>query len=298
MFKKLSKLEKYLLKLRDREAYNNYKFILRLQSAPIPNFAVPAGNDIHFKHSGHTGDIIYSLPTMYALAENKNIHLHLHTHQNSNNKKLTHPLGSLMLTEKIVDLLKPLLLHQPAIKTCDVYYEQTVHYDLDVFRQYPFNYKIGHIARWYFLAFGINADLGKPWLQAPADVSMNNTIIIARSQRYRNAAIDYSFLRKYQRLVFVGLEQEYTDMKMMLPNIEYRVVKDFLELSSLIAGCRFFIGNQSFPFSLAEGLKVKRLLEVYPQSPNVIVEGANGYDFCYQPQFEKLVADLYEKTAN
>ena len=289
MFKKLGKLDKYLLKLKDKEAYNNYKFMLGLQSAPQIDFNVPDGDDIHFKHSGHTGDIIYALPAIYSLAKNKTIHLHLATDQASNNKKLIHhPVGSVMLTKKVVDLLSPLLIYQKNIASCKVYNNEPVHYDLDVFRQFPFNYKIGHIARWYFLTFGVNADLGKPWLQAPADTSMRDAIVLARSERYRNPAIDFSFLGKYPRVVFVGLDQEYNDMKMMLPNLEFRRVKDFFELASVVAGCRFFIGNQSFPFSLAEGLKVKRMLEVYSQSPNVIVEGKDGYDFCYQPQFEKI----------
>lgn len=295
MFKKLNKLEKLLLKLRDREEYNNYKFLLRLQNAPLPRFETPSGEDVHFKHSGHTGDIIYSLPAVFSLAKNKNIHLYLNVNEESNNRSLSHPLGSVMLTEKIVELLRPLLLHQPQIKSCDIYNGQPINYDLDLFRQYPFNYKIGNIARWYFLTFGINADLGKLWLQVPANTSLNDTIVIARSRRYRNPAIDYSFLNRYPNLVFVGLEEEYLDMKKMLPKIQYGPVKNFLELASIIAGSRFFIGNQSFPFSLAEGLKVKRMLEVYHQSPNVVVEGANGYDFCYQPQFEKLVADLLIK---
>ncbi|MEK7224455.1 MAG: hypothetical protein AAB221_02085, partial [Bacteroidota bacterium] len=60
----------------------------------------------------------------------------------------------------------------------------------------------------------------------------------------------------------------------------------------VIAGCKFFIGNQSFPFALAEALKVKRALELCFECPNVIPEGENAYDFVYQPQFEKIVRQL------
>jgi ADP-heptose:LPS heptosyltransferase len=82
----------------------------------------------------------------------------------------------------------------------------------------------------------------------------------------------------------------------MIPQLEYRGVSNFLEMASVIKGSMFFIGNQSFPFSIAEGLKKRRLLEVYHRSPNVIVEGAEGYDFVYQPQFEKIVSDLYARS--
>ncbi|MGI4804561.1 MAG: hypothetical protein ACRYFL_07310 [Janthinobacterium lividum] len=52
-------------------------------------------------------------------------------------------------------------------------------------------------------------------------------------------------------------------------------------------------GNQSFPYSLAEGLKVPRILETYYSAPNVIPEGKNGHDFYFQKHFEFLVEDLY-----
>jgi len=81
-------------------------------------------------------------------------------------------------------------------------------------------------------------------------------------------------------------------MRKFVPDIEYRPVQNFLELAEIIAGCKFFIGNQSFPFSLAEALKVNRVLEVYYSCPNVIVEGRNAFDFCFQPQFELIVQKL------
>lgn len=91
---------------------------------------------------------------------------------------------------------------------------------------------------------------------------------------------------------FVGLQEEYEDMKKSIPHLRYHPVNDFLQLAQLIAGCKFFIGNQSFPYSLAEALKVKRALEVNFENPNVIPEGDNAYDFCYQPQFEKIIREL------
>ena len=133
-----------------------------------------------------------------------------------------------------------------------------------------------------------------PWLQAEPDKSWNDHIVIARSQRYNAPAISYSFLEKYKKKIFVGVEQEWKEMKKMLPDIEFFTVNDFLQLASIIAGSKLFIGNQSFPFSLAEGLKVNRLLEVYHQCPNVNVEGKGANDFCYQAQFEKMVKQLYE----
>ncbi len=115
---------------------------------------------------------------------------------------------------------------------------------------------------------------------------------MARSFRYRAPGIRYDFLKSHPNITFVGLKEEYEDMKTVIPGLKYRAVQDFLELAKIIAGCKFFIGNQSFPFAVAEGLKVPRALELCFECPNVIPEGPNAYDFLYQPQFEKVVKQL------
>lgn len=271
------------------------RFLQGLQS--VPHVLQPvniSGDEISFSHSGHAGDIIYSIPAMYALAEGRKINLYLTLNQPNRDftKSMKHPNGSVMLTARSVEFFKPLILAQKDFIRCEAHAGQTVHYDLTAFRQFPFDYRMGSIARWYFLTYGINWDLGKPWLQVEPDNSFNDAIVVARSSRYRTPAISYSFLQQYPRVVFVGMPDEFEDMKREATNVVYQPVTDFLALARVIAGSKLFIGNQSFPFSLAEALKVKRVLEVFPQIPNVIVEGANGYDFCYQPQFEKIVKEL------
>lgn len=251
---------------------------------------------VHFRHSGLIGDIIYAIPAMQVLAAGKEIHLHLLINQKSLYKKgMQHYNKNKILTEKSVEWLSPLLLTQPGFKCCDIYTNQQIDYDLDVFRKYPFDYNTGHICRWYFLTYGITKDLSEPWLFVQADNAFQNEIIISRSFRYRAPGISYDFLAKYPAITFLGLPDEYEDMKKSIPQLKYKAVKDFLEFAQIIAGCRFFIGNQSFPFALAEAIKVKRALEVCFECPNVIPEGKNAYDFCYQPQFEKIVEELNDK---
>ena len=292
-YRKKSVIGKVIAKSKDVEEYKNYKFVQSVRRlTQFPNLAVPDKEAYHFKHSGNSGDLIYSIPTMYALAKGKPIHLHLNLGMRGHYGKKPHPLGNLMLNEKMVAMLQPLLMAQKDFASCTVYSQQEIDYDLDLIRSYPFPLNRGNISRWYFYIFAVNADLGKAWLQVRPDQSMSDYIVIARSQRYRQPLIDYSFLKKYRKIAFVGVPQEFKDMQEMLPSIEYRPVEDFLELARVIAGSKLFIGNQSFPFSIAEALKTKRMLEVYHQSPNVNVEGANGYDFCFQPQFEKLVSQL------
>jgi hypothetical protein len=294
-FKKLSRLSKLLLKTQDAERYKDYKYALALSRFKHIDLNFPVKPEYNFKHSGNSGDIIYSLPTIYSLSQNAKANLYLHLNQPANYGKKQHPLGNVMLNQKMAEMLTPLLQAQKEISSCTIYDgASAVDFDLDQIRRHPILMSRGNIARWYFYVFAINADLGKAWLTVEPDTSFKETIVIARSQRYREPGIDYSFLRHY-KTAFVGVEQEYNEMKEMIPNIEFLPVKDFLQMAGVIAGSKFFIGNQSFPFSVAEGLKVKRLLEVYYLAPNVSVEGNNGYDFCFQPQFEKLAKKLYEE---
>ena len=282
-----------------KERFDNYKktksFIVNTASTIFPDLSyTPKGEVVHFKHSGLLGDVIYSIPAMYALANGKKIALHLNINAfNSMRKELRHPNGKKMLTEKSIELLKSLLLSQEQFTECDIFECQLIDFDLDMFSRIPFDFRMGSITRWYFLAFGVNFDTSKPWLFAKSDSEYKDYIIIARSLRYRTPSIDYSFLSQYPKVAFIGVEDEYQDMKQFIANLEYIKVGDFLELARIISGCRFFIGNQSAPFALAEALKVKRILEVYPFCPNVIVEGKDGYDFCYQKQLETIVHKLF-----
>lgn len=248
---------------------------------------------IHFKHFGLLGDVIYAIPAMKALAGNKKIHLRLSVNEKSlYSKSMKHANKDKILTEKNVEMLAPLLLSQPEFASCDILTGQHIDYDLDEFRKFPFDYNTNHICRWYFHMYGITADLGKPWLKVKPDDSFRNEIVIARSFRYRAPGISYDFLKEYPRTTFVGTKEEYDDLRKTIPGLKHKQISNFLELAQVISGCKFFIGNQSFPFALAEALKAKRALELCFECPNVIPEGENAYDFVYQPQFEKVVKQL------
>ena len=255
------------------------------------------GDTVHFKHTGHAGDVIYAIPAMKALAKGKKIHLYFELHQPNRDftKQMRHPNGNVMLNEKSVAMFAPLMQQQPEIVFFGAWNGEVIHYDLTAFRAFPFDYRMYSITRWYFLTFGVNADLGKPWLTIQPDTSFSDKIVLARSSRYHTPGISYGFLQQYKNLVFVGVPEEYEAMKKEIPGLIYHPVSNFADLAAAIAGAKLFIGNQSFPFALAEALKVTRILEVYHQCPNVVPEGAGAYDFCYQPQFEKIVSDILNR---
>ncbi|MEO7531784.1 MAG: hypothetical protein ABIS69_10245 [Sediminibacterium sp.] len=284
-------ISRFIAKQKDPEGFKNEAFLEKINRVSFPYVADKA--EYHFKHSGNCGDIIYALPAMQAIAKGRPIHLHLNIDQYASYGKSPHPLGNVMLNKKMVNMLQPLLLCQANFKTCDIWNGQDIDVDLDYIRKYPFLLNRGNIARWYFLVFGVFYELDKPWLQATPDESMCNAILVARSQRYHAPGIRYDFLQKYEQVYFIGVEAEFKEMQRAVPHIQYKPVSDFLEMAQLIAGSKLFIGNQSFPYSLAEAMKVNRLLEWYFQTPNVIVEGKNGFDFCLQPNFQKLVEERF-----
>ena len=293
IFKKLNKLEALLLKIQDKKAYKEYKYLKRIAAIPpVPLIEIENKEKVNFKHSGHLGDIIYAIPAMYALAGKRKINLYIHVNQ-AIEIWGNHPLGKQSLNDHSISLLKSLLLAQPNFNLVEKYFpEHPIDYDLDLFRKFPIEFDKGNISRWYFNVFGITYDLSKPWLVANPDETMNDKIVIARSSRYNAPFIDYSILNTYNNLVFVGLPEEYQAMKVIIPRLEYQKTDDFLSLACIIKGAKLFIGNQSSPFALAEALKVPRILESYYLCPNVIPGGPNAYEFSFQPQFEFLVKKL------
>jgi hypothetical protein len=52
-----------------------------------------------------------------------------------------------------------------------------------------------------------------------------------------------------------------------VPNLEFYDCNDFLEMAQIIKSSKFFLGNLSLGNSIAEGLKVPRLVECGPDLP-------------------------------
>ena len=312
MFNKRNIFNKLWLKYTDKTRYKLYKWELQnYKLEEVTNFYT--GNNtlntlgkiisecktlgyINVMHSGNAGDVIYALPTLKKLHEITGMPINLYLRLGQPlvlSGYATHPLGTVMLNEKMFTLLKPLLIAQSYINICDQYVNQKIHVNLDIIRSKTISLDSGNIARWYSYFTGITPELWKAWLNVSPNESYAETIVLARSERYRNPSIDYSFLKQYRALIFVGVKSEYEDMQQRIPNLKWVQVNDFLELASIIAGCKLFIGNQSFPFSIAEGLKVPRILEVYYKVSNVIPEGENAHDFYFQNHFEELVQSLH-----
>ena len=131
------------------------------------------------------------------------------------------------------------------------------------------------------------------YLNVKAYDKIKNRVVVMRSTRRKNLLINYKFMNKYKDIIFIGLNDEYQDLKKEVANLEFYECKDFLEAAEIIKSSKFFLGNSSFGFTIAEGLKVPRLMESFPDYPSVYPNGGHGYDFYFQDHLEKWFEYLY-----
>ena len=258
--------------------------------------ALELNKTISFLHYGHLGDIINSLPVIKEISKHKKCNLYIQKDKPIPDHVITkdHPFGSVYLTKNSISKMLPLLRNQKYLEKVEIYENQEITIDLNFFRELPINFNIDSV-RWYSHLTGCFPDLSIKYLEVNEYQKFKDYIVIMRSLRRQNQFIDYSFLSSYKNIVFVGLKNEFYNLKNKINNLEYYDSKDFLELAEIINNSKFFIGNLSFGYALAEALKVPRLLESGPNFPLVYPNGQNAYDFYFQYHFEKLVKELYFK---
>jgi len=249
---------------------------------------------LKFKHSGNTGDIIYSLNAIRkACQDNESLGvLYLHLNQPLRHIMAGHPLGNVMLNEYMFKMLKPLLLSCDFIVDVMPYNGQKIDYDLDKFRNIALNLNAGDIKKWYYYAYPeLTFDIEGPIFSS--EKPKEDFLLINRTNRYQNNQIDYSYLNDYKiKQMFAGTKDEFEVMKKTLPKLEYLKVNNFFELKNWIAASKVFIGNQSMCFAIAEQLQTERILEVYFGCPNVIPAGGEFYDVFNQNGFKHALKNL------
>ena len=253
---------------------------------------IDSKTEINLSHSGHLGDLIYALPIIKELSKTKTCNLIVKVNQPYNGQYFKHPSGNIMISERSFNMLLPLLKEQSYLNSVTVYTNQTIDVDLDFFRALPISNQF-HSFRWYYHLVGKQADMTLPYLDVKPHNTIKDKIVIVRTFRARNVFIDYSFLKHYDNLLFLGTKDEYEDLKQSVPNLEFYDVKDFLELAQIIKSCKFYLSNQTFAYAIAEGLKVPRLLEAYPDYPVMFPTTTNGADFYFQEHFEAYFKTMY-----
>lgn len=298
-------LKKVWLKLTNQKEYLNYK-ILKKKEKDIKIFKndfenqlseiqknINKKSELSFLHSGHSGDIINSLPVIKELSKNHKCNLYINVNKPMNLAYNKHPAKNVLIDDRIYNIIFPLIKSQKYINSIEKYQNQNIDINLDIIRELPTSLNFDN-SRWFFHVAGVQCDLTEPYLEVDDNKFLKNKIVIHRTFRYRNYFINYNFLNNYKDVLFIGMENEYNDLKKEIKNLEFHNCKDFQEMASIIKSGKVFIGNQSVGFDIAEALKVPRLLEGCPYFPVIKPHGKKGYDFFYQIHFEKWFKELIQ----
>ena len=199
---------------------------------------------------------------------------------------------NLRMSRAEAESLIALLSGQPGLEEVALYEGQSIDIDLDQFRKvHGVDFGRGDICRYYSYAFKCQPCLYLPWLKVDPSDKYANAVLVNRTQRY-HGRVSYNFLAGLPNVFFIGYPHEYADFIKDCPRIPHINPDNAKTLASYIAGCKAFVGNQSFCFSLAEALKVPRLLELYPPAPNVIIHGPKGWDAINQAIFQEIAEGL------
>lgn len=241
----------------------------------------------NFFHSGDLGDIIYSLPTIKELGGG-NLYL-------GPIGKSPHPPDK-KLTSQIVNDLTPILTQQEYIH--NVYYEDStnhnIHYDLNKFRNIFIDWKnnkytadeVNKIRQINLVELTASEfNLSKilyvyKWLTCKKNIgSLCYPIIVNRTSRYNNPRFPWTDIIKDFRknIIFLGTVDEHKDFTDQFGNITHIKTPSMTTVFELIHNAKLFIGNQSFLYSLAEGLKKPCLQETHTYMNNCMFFRKDAY---------------------
>lgn len=232
-----------------------------------------------FYHSGDFGDIIYALPAIRAMGGGK---LFIGPSLEWKTR--------LAMTAAHVDVMRPLLELQPYIHGIEFCQRPPpeVNVNLNRFREHLLTEhqlagarsRLHNLAEAHLYTFKLPlSECDVPWLTVDGPVAMEKyPVLIHRSARWLNPNFpwDKVMARHGKHAVFVGLRAEYNQFCKQWGWLPYIPTDNFLVLARLIAGCRLFIGNQSLPYALREGMKKESLLEVWPGGPNCVFNRTNA----------------------
>ena len=234
-----------------------------------------------YRHSGTLGDLIYSLaivkkmtPGRYMVAINNIENCVAQYGYRPDEVDLAHR-GR--FTTQDFEWLAPLLERQSCIEELCTWHQGDPEpdVDLDRFRGTLFRGFEGNYVQAYHIAFGMPfmmQDYDTPWLEA--DPIETAPIVVSRTFRYRdpNGDVIWRDIAKDTNLeqagIFIGTPAEHQDfVRATEVDIPYHPIRDFKEMADIIAGCKLFLGNQSFGYSLAVGLGKDSVLETIKIKP-------------------------------
>ena len=158
---------------------------------------------------------------------------------------------------------------------------EQIDYDASRFRDrgHPFAVTLAELQARYV---GLSPDFTERWLLAEPALSTRNKIVISRSSRYGNPYFPWEELMRTfcDLMVFVGHQGEHADFCREFGSVRYLPTTDLYDVACAIAGSVRFIGNQSSPYAIAEGLKHPSIQETNLESPDCIYPRENAR-YCF-----------------
>lgn len=216
-----------------------------------------SNTSLTFCHHGDQGDIVYSLRAVKQLCDEMGAKASLWCYTR---------LGTrVTMTERHAANLLPLLRVQPYLSSAG-WSENARGVRLDAARRFAFkNPGAGqNIAEQYRLWLALpKAERSAAWLTVdrPDPIA---PVVFSRTARYRPPSFPWKRIaeRFKSQAVFIGSSDEYAAFRdEVSSDVPYYQTGNLLDVARVIAGCELFVGNQSCPRSIAEGLKVAVVVE-------------------------------------
>lgn len=231
----------------EREAPNG----IVIQARPVRRDFGPRGHI--FSHYGDDGDLVYALSAVYAVCSSTDSEAEIVLYHHTGAR---HPYDREHAAKTVL-----LVECQPYISTCR-WSPHPVGVRLDTAIRKFFHDK-GQLGDHYYNWLNLTADDRiHPWLvvEQPNRVA---PVVLARSARYHGTAFPWERVvdSTRGRNVFVGTPAEHKDFCARFGNVPYYPTSDLLALAQVIAGAELFVGNQSCPRAIAEGLKIPVCVE-------------------------------------
>lgn len=234
-------------------------------------------DELTFGHSGDFGDIVFAL----ALIERSGGGHHVRLYDRPYTKAIS----------TRANVIVPLLEAQPYVKSVQMAEPDENTIDLSKFRSHyqPDRTLLMSHCLYAARAYGTPVARGADaWLTAKPSETTNGRVVIARSPRYHNDKFPWKrILAHYgDACVFIGLREEHSAFEAAFGLVDYLKTDNLLDVAEAIAGSDLFVGNQSSPNSVAEGLKHSRILEVNERNPDCIYP--NHGVLCYDGFLSEL----------
>lgn len=236
-----------------------------------------------FRSAGDRGDIVAALPAIRALGGGV---LYIEA-ANYTRERLTPDRWC---------GLNHLLKEQPYISDVQEWRGQAVSVNLNDFRSRLFKaVRIGahrdkSLVDWQLEQYGLPLNAkDEAWLSFKEPIRAARVVFNRagagrpKQHVYHNPRFPWHLVwQKYHGdAVFIGTLEEHKNFCATCGQVPYFPTADLHQAARVIAGADLFVGNQSCAFWLAEGLKKRLVLEVWPDGPNCLVprEGSTpGFD--------------------